>query len=90
MHSSDWDISLHCVICDDSLIFRTSSKILKRNDIATITINHHWSYDDLTIKTKQGISYNLKKENAHIKVIENGYAHQYALCKLDYIELGDK
>lgn len=90
LHSSDWDKSLHCVICDDSLIFRTSSKILKRNDIATITINHHWSYDDLTIKTKQGISYNLKKENAHIKVIENGYAHQYALCKLDYIELGDR
>ena len=29
-------------------------------------------------------------ENGYIKVIENGYARQYALCKLDYIELGNR
>ena len=46
------------------------------------------SYDELCIKTYQGINYNTKSENKHIQVIENGYARRYALCKLDYIELG--
>ena len=27
---------------------------------------------------------------SNILVIENGYARQYALCKLDYIELGNR
>ena len=90
LYSNSWDKSLHCVICDDSLIFRTPTKVLKRSEISAITINHHWSYDDLIIKTKQGICYNFKAENAHIRVMENGYVRRYALCKLDYIELGDR
>jgi hypothetical protein len=63
---------------------------IKRSDISTISVKHHWSYDELYIKTRQGITYNTKCENKHIKVIENGYARQYALCKLDYIELGNR
>lgn len=90
LYSNSWDKSLHCIICDDSLTFRTQNKLLKRSDISTISIKHHWSYDELYIKTHQGITYNIKLENEHIRVIENGYTHQYALCKLDYIELGNK
>lgn len=90
LYSNSWDKSLHCVICDDSLIFRISNKVVHKSDISTISIEHHWSYDELYIKTHQGITYNTKCENKHIKVIENGYARQYALCKLDYIELGNR
>jgi hypothetical protein len=90
LYSNFWDKSLHCVICDDSLIFRISNKVVHKSDISTISIEHHWSYDELYIKTRQGITYNTKCENEHIKVIENGYARQYALCKLDYIELGNR
>lgn len=90
LYSNSWDKSLHCVICDDSLIFRISNKVVNKSDISTISIEHHWSYDELYIKTHQGITYNTKCENEHIKVIENGYARQYALCKLDYIELGNR
>ena len=90
LYSNSWDKSLHCVICDDSLAFRISNKVVHKSDISTISIEHHWSYDELYIKTRQGITYNTKCENKHIKVIENGYARQYALCKLDYIELGNR
>ena len=90
LYSNSWDKSLHCVICDDSLTFRTSDKVIHKNEISTITIKHHWSYDELYIKTYQGITYNMKLENKHIRVIENGYTRQYALCKLDYIQLGNK
>ena len=90
LYSNSWDKSLHCIICDDSLIFKTQNKFLKRSDISTISVKHHWSYDELYIKTRQGITYNTKCENKHIKVIENGYARLYALCKLDYIELGNR
>lgn len=88
LYSNAWEKSLRCVICDDSLTFRTSDKVIYKNDISTISIKHHWSYDELYIKINQGITYNAKCENKHIQVIENGYARQYALCKLDYIELG--
>ena len=86
--SNLWDKSLHCVICDDFLKMRIYNKSLTRNDIAYITIEHHWSYDNLHIRTYDGVYYNVKLENGHINVIENGYSRMYALCKLDYIELG--
>lgn len=90
LYSELWDKSLHCIICYDSLTFRIQNKLLKKSDISTISIKHLWSYDELYIKTHQGITYNIQLENEHIRVIENGYTRQYALCKLDYIELGNK
>lgn len=90
LYSNSWDKSLHCTICDDSLIFKTQNKLLKRSDISTISVMHHWSYDELCIKSHQGVIYNINLENEHLRVIENGYIRQYAFCKLDYIELGNK
>lgn len=90
LYSNSWDKSLHCIVCEDSLSFKVQNKILKRNDISAISIKHHWSYDDLQIKTNQGVTYNITVENGHIRVIENGRAYQYALCKLDYIKLGER
>ena len=88
LHSNSWDNSLHCVICDNSLIFKTPNNFINRKDISSITIKHHWSYDEMYIKTHLGITHNIKLENGHIRVIENGYIKEYALCKLNYIELG--
>jgi hypothetical protein len=88
LYSGAWDKSLHCLIYDDSLTFRTSSKVIHKSDISTISIKHHWSYDELYIKTHQGITYTVKCENKRIRVVENGKTDEYALCKLDYIELG--
>ena len=90
LYSNSWDKSLHCIICDDSLIFKTQNKFLKRSDISTISVKHHWYYDELCIKSHQGVIYNINLENEHLRVIENGYIRQYAFCKLDYIELGNK
>lgn len=90
LYSNSWDKSLHCIICDDSLFFKTQNKFLKRSDISTISIKHHWSYDELCIKSHQGVIYNINLENEHLRVIENGHIRQYAFCKLDYIELGNK
>ena len=90
LYSSSWDKSLPCVICDDSLMFRISNRVLQRGDISDISIKHHWSYDDLQIKTHQGTCYSLRLENEHIRVVENGDLYSYAFCKLDYIELGDR
>ena len=90
LHSDLWDKSLHCTICDDSLIFKTPFKVLQRKDIYEIAIKHHWSFDELTIKTHQNIEYKTEIENGNIRVIENGCVRQYAFCKLDYIELGER
>lgn len=88
LYSGARDESLHCVICDDFLTFETPTKIIHRNDISSISIQHHWSYDELYITTHQGVTYTVTCENKHIQVIENGETYEYALCKLDYIELG--
>ena len=90
LYSSLWDRSLHCVICDDFLKMRINNKMLTRNDIDYITIKHHWSYDDLNIRTYDGAYYNVKLENGYINVMENGYGNMYAFSKLDYIELGKR
>ncbi len=88
LYSNLWDKSLHCVICDDSLRFRVHNKLLTRNDIRSIIIRHRWSYDDVYIETYDNVTYSTKLENGHISVNENGSICTYALCKLDYIELG--
>lgn len=82
--------SLHCVICDDHLQFATSTVLLNRRNIHSISISHHWSYDELKITTRDGICYNLDAENESVYVIDNGHKYRYALCKLDYIEIASR
>ena len=89
LYSNSWDKSLHCVICDDSLAFRISNKVVHKSDISTISIEHHWSYDEVKIEAKNGTRYAVNIENGSIYVIDNGYKYRYALCKLDYIHLGN-
>jgi len=83
-----WQSSLHCIVCDESLRFNTPEGIITRNDISSISIKHHWSYDELKIKTLRGGCFISKLENASIYVIDNGYKKRYSLAKIDYVEFG--
>lgn len=89
LYSNSWGKSLHCIICDNSLKFSTSNGILNRSNIQSISIAHHWSYDEVKIVTKDGARHIVNIENGSIYVINTGYKYRYALCKLDYIHLGN-
>lgn len=88
LYCNSWGKSLHCIICDESLRFTTPEGVLNRKDIDSISIVHHWSFDELKIKTVSRQVFSVNRENVYIVVNDNGYKYRYALCKLDYIKLG--
>ena len=88
LYSNVWDRSLHCLICDESLKFLVENTPLSRSQIEHIEIEHHWSYDEIFITSLNGRVYSCIHENSKIGVIENRRVKEYALCKLDYIEIG--
>ncbi len=88
LYANAWGKSLHCRIHRASLLFRTPQGVIDPAGIASIRISHHWSYDELYIKMSDGSERTVTFENARIQVIDNGRVGIYALCKLDYIELG--
>ena len=88
LYCSSWGNSLHCIVCDDSLRFNTPEGVITRKEMHSISITHHWSYDELKIKTLCGTYFTSQIENAWIFVIENGCRKRYALSKLDYIQFG--
>ena len=46
LYCSSWGKSLHCIVCDDSLQFNTPEDVITRKEMHSISITHHWSYDD--------------------------------------------
>lgn len=88
LYRNSWGRSLHCIVCDESLRFTTSMGVVDRHNIHSISISHHWSYDEVNIKTKDGACHIVNVENGSVIVIDNGQRYRYALCKLDYIQLG--
>ena len=89
LYCHSWGKSLQCIVCDDSLEFNTPEGVITKSKIHSISITHHWSYDELKIKTLRGTCFHSQIENASIYVIDNGYKKRYALCKLDYIQFGN-
>lgn len=85
LYSNFGNKSLQCVVCDNSLRFKTSKGTLDKNSIHSISIKHRWSYDYIKITSQNGAHYITSMENGHIYVIHNGHKYRYALCKLDYI-----
>ena len=80
---------MQCIVEDNSLNFLTLRGAIKRKDVLEIRIEHHWHYDTLYIKTKDGSNIKFPNiENAKIYVTDNGVRKTYALCKIDYIKLG--
>ena len=88
LYANAWKKSLHCIIDRASLQFKTPQGIISADNIISICIYHHWSYDELRVQMTNGTEIILSLENAKIQVYENGCVSSYALCKLDYIELG--
>ena len=89
LYCNSWGKSLHCIVCNDSLRFTSASGTLNRSNIRSISISHHWSYDEMKITTISGTHHIVNVENGSVYVIDNGYKYRYALCKLDYIQLGN-
>lgn len=90
IYGEDDDRSLACVISKESLRFQTKNGIITKKDISAIKISHHLTYDKLKIFLKDGSVIKVVAENQKIFVKEgDGSVGEYALCKLDYIQLGD-
>lgn len=88
LYANAWEKSLHCIIKRSTLRFETPQGNISADNIASIRIFHHWSYDELHITMADGSIKTITLENAKIQVSDNGRISTYALCKLDYIELG--
>ena len=88
LYYNTWGNSLQCVINRDTLRFYTSKGLIPTDEIVCIRIAHHWHFDKLYIRLSDGSEFVIALENAKIQVSENGNLNTYALCKLDYIELG--
>ncbi len=80
--------SLHCLINDESLTFKTNKRILRRKDIRYIKIVHHFSYDDIIIDLKNGDLVTTRNENGVLIVKDNKTIKEFSLSKIDSIELG--
>ena len=89
LYSKSWEKSLLCIIENDSLKFQTVNGEITREDIHSIHIEHHWSYDNLNITLKDRTTCCIAIENAKVTVRDNGMIHIYGMSKLDYIELGE-
>ena len=90
LYHHSWGTSfLCCVVCDNSLRFNTPNGLLTKRNIYSISITHHWSYDELKIKTLSGELLVSNLENSFISVIDNGYIKRYALSKIDRIQFGN-
>ena len=88
LYANAWGKSLHCIINRATLRFETPQGNISADNIAFIRISHHWSYDELHITMVDASERTITLENAKIQVSDNGRISTYALCKLDYIELG--
>ena len=88
LYANSWGKSLHCIINRTTLRFKTPQGDISADNIDSIRISHHWSYDELHITMADGSIKTITLENAKIQVSDNGRISTYALCKLDYIELG--
>jgi len=88
LYSHKWGDSLYAIVCEPSVRFSTPNGVLTKRELSSITIKHHWCYDDLHIKKRNGESLVLQVENGSVYVNEHGTNRRYALSKLDYIEFG--
>lgn len=79
---------LNCVLCNESVTFCVGNKTFTRKDIDCIDIKRHAFYDKIVLHLKNGYTQSIEQENAKIKCYENLKVSEYALCKIDRIELG--
>lgn len=78
----------HCRINRDTLRFESLQGTVSAEQIVSIDIEHHWHYDNLHITLTDGSKRWVSLENAKIQINDHEGNRVYALCHLDYIELG--
>lgn len=88
LYANAWEKFLHCIVDRTTLSFEAPNGKIFADNIDSIRIFHHWSYDELQITMVDGSVGVTTLENAKIQVSDNGRISTYALCKLDYIEFG--
>jgi len=79
--------SMACYVNRPDLQFQTPQGTPSPYEIDSIEIRHHWSCDDLTIIMKNGVRHTVRRENAWIRVFENGSWQSFPLCKIDSVIL---
>ena len=87
LYTTVWGKSMSCIINRATLKFESPQGNIPTENIVSIRIVHHWSYDKLYITMIDGSVKTTTLENGKIEV-NNGDIRIYALCKLDYIKLG--
>jgi len=88
--SSFWgEKKLHCIIEPSSLVFDYSGKMITKDNIKKIKINHHFSNDVVMIELRTGEILTATIENGSIRVFEGGVYQTYSLAKIEWIIIGD-
>lgn len=80
--------SVRGIIDDESLTFNADVGRITKKQIVSVQVEHHWSFDRIFIELTDGLTCVAEEENHKLKVVENGKVCEYALCKLDRIEVG--
>lgn len=81
---------IFCIINDSSLKFTVDSKIIKKTNIQSIRINHHFTYDDVEIKLINKEIIKVQLENYKIVYSQNEKRYSVSFSKIDYIEVNNK
>lgn len=72
----------------ESLCFAADGCMFTRNDIKSIHIKHKWSFDNITLRLKNGEEKTVKAENAKLNITIREKTYEYFFSKLANIELG--
>ncbi|NLN80279.1 MAG: NERD domain-containing protein [Erysipelotrichia bacterium] len=88
--SSRFNKELSCIIDDSSLRFIANEKEIIKDDIISIKVNHHFSYDDviITLGNREEVLFRLN--NHKITFRKNGKSDIVNLSKIDVIFVNHK
>lgn len=88
MIGKSWfDKELSCIIDEESLHFVINGKEIFKKDILSIRVNHHFSYDDVSIELKNHERLETRMDNYQITYRENGKRYKASFSKIDSIAI---
>ncbi len=77
-----------CVIDPSSIRLESGQGIIPSNEIESISIKHHWTYDEVFIVLNSGSIVRVECDNAKIRILIDGIFRSYSLCRIDKIKFG--
>lgn len=69
-------------------MFNIDGRTITKKDIVRIDIDHHFSYDDISIRLNDGRLLRTTRENHDIDVKEDDYISTYSFAKIKAILIG--